>query len=304
MMTSTSATPDVKRRPAAPGAAMGDRATPGTAVDMPRGVCRDLAAPEVAMAATRDGSGEEPRRYAGGKNGAGVYHRLINMTPPHLDFIEAFLGSGAMIRRKRPAPGFNVGLDVDAGIIAKHVAACDRRYDVLHLDALAWLNEFLFPARPRHAQTFVYCDPPYLGLTRYRHSMKDEEGHRELLRILTTTTAMVMLSGYASELYDEALAAWRRVTFMAQTRGGMKEEVVWMNYPEPAALHDYRYLGEDYHDRCRIQRKIKRNIAKLAAMPVLERAAVLDAISCSSAAGDAARVASAVTLEAPGHWGD
>lgn len=195
--------------------------------------------------------------------------------------------------RKRPAPGLNVGLDVDAGIIAKHVAACDRRYDVLHVDSLTWLGEFLFPARPRHRQTLVYCDPPYLGSARgcerreiYRHEMKGEEDHRLLLRILTTTTAMVMISGYASTLYDVALATWRRVTFMAQTRGGMKEEVVWMNYPEPTALHDYRYLGENYHDRCRIGRKIKRTIAKLAAMPPLERAAVLSAIGHNAKLSD------------------
>jgi len=41
--------------------------------------------------------------YAGGKNGSGVFQRLICMMPPHKVFVEMFLGSGAIIRRKKPA---------------------------------------------------------------------------------------------------------------------------------------------------------------------------------------------------------
>lgn len=42
-------------------------------------------------------------RYKGGKNGSGVYQRLISLIPPHRLYVEAFLGSGAIMRRKRPA---------------------------------------------------------------------------------------------------------------------------------------------------------------------------------------------------------
>jgi hypothetical protein len=42
-------------------------------------------------------------KYKGGKNGSGVFQRLICMMPPHRVYIEAFLGSGAILRRKRPA---------------------------------------------------------------------------------------------------------------------------------------------------------------------------------------------------------
>ena len=42
-------------------------------------------------------------KYQGGKNGSGVFQRLICMMPPHEIYIEAFLGSGAIMRRKRPA---------------------------------------------------------------------------------------------------------------------------------------------------------------------------------------------------------
>ena len=41
--------------------------------------------------------------YPGGKNGAGEYQRIINHMPPHKTYIEAFLGSGAVMRHKRLA---------------------------------------------------------------------------------------------------------------------------------------------------------------------------------------------------------
>ena len=72
------------------------------------------------------------------------------------------------------------------------------------------------------------------------------------------------------------------------TRGGYcRDQVLWMNYPEPRELHDYRFLGTDFHDRCRIARKIERWRPRLAALPALERAAVLAAFDdarCTSLA--------------------
>ena len=43
--------------------------------------------------------------YPGGKNGAGVYQAIINQMPPHQTYIEGFLGSGAVLRMKKPAIG-------------------------------------------------------------------------------------------------------------------------------------------------------------------------------------------------------
>lgn len=50
--------------------------------------------------------------YPGGKNGSGVYQRIINLMPPHEVYIEAFLGGAAVMRLKRPA-AVNIGIDVD-----------------------------------------------------------------------------------------------------------------------------------------------------------------------------------------------
>jgi hypothetical protein len=54
--------------------------------------------------------------YPGGKNGAGVYQTLINRMPPHTTYIEPFLGSGAIMRLKRPAH-VNIGIDRDPAVI-------------------------------------------------------------------------------------------------------------------------------------------------------------------------------------------
>jgi hypothetical protein len=55
--------------------------------------------------------------YPGGKSGPGVYHRLINLMPPHPVYCEPFLGGGAVMRLKRPA-AYNIGVDLDAEVIA------------------------------------------------------------------------------------------------------------------------------------------------------------------------------------------
>jgi hypothetical protein len=55
--------------------------------------------------------------YPGGKAGDGVYQSLINLMPPHQSYIEPFVGSGAILRLKRPAAR-NIGVDLDPTVIA------------------------------------------------------------------------------------------------------------------------------------------------------------------------------------------
>lgn len=50
--------------------------------------------------------------WPGGKDGAGVYQRLINQIPPHDLFVSAFLGDCAILRRKLPA-AVSIGIDRD-----------------------------------------------------------------------------------------------------------------------------------------------------------------------------------------------
>lgn len=228
--------------------------------------------------------------YRGGKAGSGVYQKIINLMPPHGTYIEAFLGAGAIMRTKRPA-AFNVGIEIDAEVRRRHWRRCDIPNFELQTDAIKYLRDLvgdLAEARDRWptfgADYLVYCDPPYLLSARsqqrsiYKCEFHSDEEHTELIEILRRLPCLVMLSGYASELYDRLLSDWRRVEFTGISRGGPTVEVVWLNFPEPAALHDYRFLGEDHRKRQDIKRQKERWIAKLGKMPSQRRYAMLAAI--------------------------
>ena len=259
--------------------------------------------------------------YPGGKNGAGVYQRIICMMPPHEVYIEPFLGGGAIARLKRPAP-LNIAMDLHAPAVeafrlelassnlatsADATRSGDARSPIARLGercrrapsskamlpaaAPVWVVrpgcglDFLERLTPDLASlsTLVYCDPPYMRETRssgrlYDHEMSDVD-HQRLLRWAIATPCRVMISGYWSKLYGSTLRKWRCSRFWAQTRGGMAEECIWANFPEPEELHDYRYLGNGFRERERINRKKRRWIAKLEKMPLLEKRCLLAAIA-------------------------
>lgn len=105
----------------------------------------------------------------------------------------------------------------------------------------------------------------------------------ELLETVKDLPCMVMLSGYWSKLYATALKDWHTTSFQAVTRAGKTAtEWIWFNFPEPVALHDYQYLGDNFRERERIKRKKQRWVQRLEKMPMLERQALLAAIAESS----------------------
>jgi DNA adenine methylase len=84
-----------------------------------------------------------------------------------------------------------------------------------------------------------YCDPPYLLNTRvvhsasnavYRHEMSEDD-HRELAETLHRLRGMVVLSGYASDLYDKELyVGWQRFTTPTRAdSGAARTEVLWIS---------------------------------------------------------------------------
>lgn len=94
-----------------------------------------------------------------------------------------------------------------------------------------------------------YIDPPYLPQTRssgnrrrgkgfhvYEHEMELED-HIALLEVLRELKGYVVLSGYPSDLYDDALPGWRRVERQAWADGGRKRtECLWINPAADQAL--------------------------------------------------------------------
>lgn len=93
-----------------------------------------------------------------------------------------------------------------------------------------------------------------------------------------------MISGYSTKRYAAALRDWNTATFQAMTRAGkLATEWLWFNFPEPVALHDYRYFGDTFRERGRIKRKKLNWISRLNTMPALARCARLGAINESDA---------------------
>lgn len=91
------------------------------------------------------------------------------------------------------------------------------------------------------AKTVHYVDPPYLPETRdkgrdYRHEMTVSD-HEELLRVVRDLRGSVVLSGYASSLYDEALHDWRRIEIKTRAdRAAERTEVLWCNFVDAVGL--------------------------------------------------------------------
>jgi len=224
-------------------------------------------------------------RYPGGKGQAGIYQRLISLMPPHDLYIETHVGGGNLFERKRPARS-SIVVDADELICAhwRRIAESDdcRSLTVIHGDAAAFLlgRQWLPTER-----VLIYADPPFVRSTRksarplYRCEYTDEQ-HHELLTVLLQVPAAVMLSGYRCPMYDAALARWHRIDYPTLTRGGTWAiESCWLNFDPPAReLHDYRYIGADFRERERIKRKRARWRRRFAALPGLEREAMLQVL--------------------------
>lgn len=87
----------------------------------------------------------------------------------------------------------------------------------------------------RHASqdTLIYADPPYPHGVRTQHmygqEMSDDD-HLYLLKALIAHPGPVVVSGYANEMYDEALSDWRRVVNKAPKteKAAPRLEVLWV----------------------------------------------------------------------------
>ena len=89
----------------------------------------------------------------------------------------------------------------------------------------------------------------------------------------------MLISTYQNALYFCHLKDWKRFTFNSTTRNGSREEVLYMNYTnEDGILHDYRFLGDSFRERERIQRKINRWVSRLQRLPAKERNAILTSL--------------------------
>ncbi|MEU5668973.1 DNA adenine methylase [Micromonospora sp. NPDC047753] len=135
--------------------------------------------------------------------------------------------------------GSSVGMPGYLEAYVERIAAAAARLSSVSLECMPALD--LIAKYGAEPDVLLYVDPPYLGTTRdhrnnYRHEMKADVDHRELAEALHACKAAVVLSGYASDLYDRELyAGWDRHTMAAFTGNsggdGKRMEVLWSNRP-------------------------------------------------------------------------
>lgn len=119
--------------------------------------------------------------------------------------------------------------------------AAKRLQSVLieHDDALEVIK------RHDRPDALIYCDPPYLtteerGTRIYAHDYKAAD-HEALAERLHASTAMVVLSGYPTDLYARLYADWLTCDRKAMAYGGRERtEVVWLNPAAQRALNQAR----------------------------------------------------------------
>lgn len=241
---------------------------------------------------------EKPfEKYFGGKEGKGVYQSIINQIPPHSFYMELYVGNGAIFRKKK-ASLYTLLCDKSPKVVAEweklgvqkvHFSDWEfnpKKLCIVNECAIELLKIDFCECRPLDFEgNFIYLDPPYPIHIRkqqrpvYECEMTIQE-HNDLLEVISCYRhSKIMISSYPNEIYDEALTTWRKVDFVGRTEKGTAIERIYMNYPEPTELHDYRYLGRNFRERWVIEKSTRNIINKFKRLPILQRNAVLDAVN-------------------------
>lgn len=243
--------------------------------------------------------------YPGGKSGAGVFQRLINLIPPHDVLVVPFAGHCGVVQNIRPADQ-TIVIDRDERVChwwdTWRRSRRGRSIEIHHGDGIEFLR-YRFdatafrargpgPARcsaaatpkaaSKYSNVFVFCDPPYVMTSRsggaiYRYEMNLNQ-HADLLAVVNAISVNVMLCGLPSALYADRLK-WPSVPNRVPTRRGIQNELVWMNYQIGDRLHDHQYLGSCRRSRERIRRRQANWRKQLEQMTPHECAAMLDVLN-------------------------
>jgi DNA adenine methylase len=125
------------------------------------------------------------------------------------------------------------------------VSACERlkpksnnHVQIENSDAITLIKKYDRP------NVLMYLDPPYLPETRSKKKIYKyeymEDDHKELLKVISTSKAKIIISGYESELYRAQLKNWNMDKIITHDNASRKRiECIWMNYkPEQNYLFD------------------------------------------------------------------
>lgn len=163
--------------------------------------------------------------------------------------VECWQTRGGAVGRRTPGWRFDIHgggnkslARVWADLPGKVMLAADRLRGVMveNAPAMDVIARARRSGRLDAVDTLIYADPPYLGrelpdgrpsarLRLYRHELSATE-HLTLLDALDAHPGPVVLSGYASDLYDDRLRAWaRRERITRNQNNDNRTEVLWLN---------------------------------------------------------------------------
>lgn len=136
-------------------------------------------------------------------------------------------------QRKNAATGHSPPMYIQS--YATRMAASAQRLRLVSLecrDALDVIRDY-----GTEPSVCIYADPPYVGSTRatnYGHEMTEDAQHAEFAEVCNEAKANIVISGYASPLYDELFPGWHRTELKAPTKLSSETgatEVLWSNVP-------------------------------------------------------------------------
>jgi DNA adenine methylase len=154
--------------------------------------------------------------------------------------IRAFMGFGSAAHNRKYATGFRSNC-TRSGTTPAHdwrnypdqIEAFTDRLRGVVIESRPALDVILQYDQP---DCLHYVDPPYVHSSRkprqehnYRHELSDQE-HRDLADILHSVKGMVIISGYASDLYSELYGGWHGVERISHADGARaRTECLWLS---------------------------------------------------------------------------
>jgi site-specific DNA-adenine methylase len=214
--------------------------------------------------------------YPGRKAANGAFQKILSNIPKCELFIDVMCGSGFIASQVK---GCQLIInDRDRSVIDRLTYAAEDT-EFRSEDYQDIINRFDNGSKSR----VFYFDPPYLMETRsyqkpvYRYDWTAKD-HNRFLKAVQAVKSPAMISHYPCQLYDNTLKKWRKITYRTMTRAGVRDESLYLNFPQPALLQCPRLVGAGFLDRQRIQRKVDRLLERLKKEPEEERAAILSCI--------------------------
>lgn len=219
--------------------------------------------------------------YTGNKKIQGIFQKIINEIPPVNRFCEWFAGGAGIASIINVSPDKIWLNEIDP---KQHQKLCLKFPDFINTNEniFSLFLKSLSDPKAIHKNDFLFLDPPYLHETRnsnklYKFEMRNDE-HVLFLDFVKKLKCNVMIIHPKCDLYDTELRDWRKIEITLKYWQKSSTEILYVNYPAPTKLQDYRFVGNDRVQRQQIKRKAENMVKKLLEMPEHERSYILEKI--------------------------